>query len=103
MLSFLSISISLTCGEATPSIFILKAEDGPPASLMLEIFNFWLLLLKTLKDCVIEPTFVKTVSKASVSELVDKEASGLVIKPSFVHEKKIKRMIMVTADFKLLY
>ena len=103
MLSFLLISISLTCGDATPSILILKAEDGPPASLMFEIFNFWLLLLKTLTDCVIEPTFVKTVSKASVSELVDKEASGLVIKPSFVHEKKIKRMTMVTAGFKLLY
>jgi len=69
---------------------------------MLEIFNFCLLLLKTLKDCVIEPTFVKTVSKNNVSELADKEASELVIKPSFVHEKKIKRMNMVMADFKLL-
>jgi len=61
------------------------------------------LVLKTLKDCVIEPAFVKTVSKASVSELVDKEASGLVIKPSFAHEKKIKKINMVTAGFKLLY
>jgi hypothetical protein len=92
----------LICGDATPSIFILKAEEGPPASLILEIFSFWLLLLKTLKDCVIEPTFVKTVSKNKVSELVDTEASGLVINPSFVHEKKIKRIHMVMADFKLL-
>ena len=42
------------------------------------------------------------VSKNNVSELADKEASELVIKPSFVHEKKIKRMNMVMADFKLL-
>ena len=103
MLSLLFISTSCTSGAAVPSTFILKGDEEPPASLMLEIFNFWLLVLKTLKDCVIEPTFVKTVSKANVSELVDKGASGLLIKPSFVHEKKIKRMNMVMAGFNLLH
>ena len=51
-----------------------------------------------------EPTFVKTVSKDKVSALVYNEASGLVMKESFLHEKK-RRMDMniIIADFKLFY
>ena len=63
-----------------------------------------MLLLKILKACVTEPAFVKTVSKANVSALVNNEASGLVMKESFLHEKR-KRMEenIIMTDFKLFY
>jgi hypothetical protein len=47
------------------------------------------LLLNILKDCVIDPTVVKTVSKDKVSASVDNVAAELVIKESFLHEKNI--------------
>jgi hypothetical protein len=45
--------------------------------------------LKILKEPVIEPTLVNTVSNDKVSLLVYKLASGLVINESFLHEKRI--------------
>lgn len=50
-----------------------------------------------------EPTVVKTVSKNKVSELVYNFASGLVIKESFLQEKKIiAENIIKVMDFKLV-
>jgi hypothetical protein len=46
--------------------------------------------LNILKDCVIDPTVVKTVSKDKVSASVYNVASGLVINESFRHEENIK-------------
>lgn len=51
-----------------------------------------------------EPTSANTVSKDKVSALVYKEASGLVMKESFLHEKKSrKENNIMMADLKLFY
>ncbi len=57
-------------------------------SFTLESNNCWLLSLNILKDCVIEPTVVSTVSNFRVSALMVSLASGLVINESFLQEKK---------------
>jgi len=86
-----------------PSTFILNGEDGPPESLTCDNRSFWSLLLNILKDWVIEPTVVKTVSKDKVSALVYKLALGLVMKESFLQEKKIiAEKIIMNMGFKLL-
>jgi hypothetical protein len=61
------------------------------------------LSLKILKDWVMEPTVVKTVSKDNVSALVDNEASWLVINEFFLHEAAIKIKKNITrTGFKLI-
>lgn len=87
MLSFAFISTLFTSGPEVPSTFILKGEEYPPESFTCERRSFSLLLLKILKDCVTEPTVVKTVSNDKVSILVYNVASGLVVKESFLQEK----------------
>src|SRR6185312_5100786 len=85
LISTLSIS-----DVAVPSTFILNGEERQPESLTCDSRSFWSLLLNILKDWVTEPTVVKTVSKDKVSALVYKLALELVIKESFLHEKKMK-------------
>ena len=67
-----------------PSILSLNGDALPPESFICDRFNFCLLLLYILNDCVTDPIDVKTVSKKSVSLLVEMLASGLVIKLSFL-------------------
>src|SRR6185312_14973407 len=90
MLSFAFISILFISVPEVPFTFILKGEVIPPDSFTWDRRSFSLLVLKILKDWVTEPTVVKTVSKKSVSTLVYKDASALVIKESFLQEKNIK-------------
>jgi len=47
------------------------------------------LLLNILKDCVIDPTVVKTVSKDKVSASIYNVEAELVIKEFFLHDKNI--------------
>ena len=68
-------------------IFILNEDVVPPINFILDNNSFWLLSLKILKDCVIEPVLVKTVSNFILSALNDSRAFGLVINDSFLQEK----------------
>jgi hypothetical protein len=92
MLSFAFISTLFTSAAEVPSTFILKGDELPPESFTCERRSFSLLLLKILKDWVMEPTVVKTVSKDNVSKLVYNVASGLVVNESFLQEKNIDAM-----------
>jgi hypothetical protein len=53
---------------------------------MEEIFSFWLLRLKILTVCVIDPAEVNTVSNRTVSTEKDMRASGDVMNLSFVQD-----------------
>src|SRR6185312_11998756 len=102
MLSLGLISTSLTSGPELPSTLILKGDDFPPESFTCVKRSFCSLLLKILKDWVTEPELVKTVSKNKVSALVFKDAPGLVMKESFLHEKKmVAARKMENKSFKL--
>jgi hypothetical protein len=61
------------------------------------------LLLNILNDWVTEPAEVNTVSKNKVSALVYKLASALVMKDSFLQERKIiAEKKMKSAGFKIM-
>ena len=67
-------------------MFILKGDVLPPISFILESRSFWLFSFIILKDFVMEPVVVKTVSYFKESVVILNLASALVIKLSFLQE-----------------
>ena len=102
MLSLAFISTLSASAPAVPSTFILNGEEIPPLSLTLDRLSFLLLVLKILKAWVMDPELINTVSNESVSTLVLRLASVLVMKDSFLHEKNTNTEMKMSAEsFKL--
>lgn len=102
MLSLAFIATLSASAPGVPFTFILKGEALPPLSLTLDRLSFLLLVLKILKPWVTDPELINTVSNESVSTLVLRLASGLVINDSFRHEKNTNIEMKISAEiFKL--
>ena len=100
-LSFPGISTSENWFPEIPSTLILNAEEDPPANLMEEIFIRFLLLLYTLRYCVVDPMVVKTVSNKTVSAENANIADGSSRSASFL--QALARTITPRKKSNILY
>ena len=85
MLSLGAISRSVWLSAGIPSTLILKRDWLPCSKYILDILILSLCGLYTFRIRVAEPSWVKTVSKRSVSVENEMLSSGFVVKRSFRH------------------
>ena len=99
MLSPAASSTSSWENDGIPSMFILNWEDSPPERSILLTLIFFGCGLMSLKNAVVEPTLLKTVSKERVSVLKLSLSEVSVVKLSFLQDNKLRNINMIRGQY----